>query len=442
MTNRQTNTLEASMLRLTVLTCLLLLAVAGPAWSVPQIMTEYGDQVPWLGADINAMGGTGAALYRGGMSNIFNPAFLATATSHRLDAGLSLDQEHEDRFQPLYDTFGSFVADVAIVSNRQHYWQTGFGLVIHEPIGDFPMTIGLSLADRYPYSYTFEEEVRDPDFASDPRDSILEERTRKVTGTLRAASLGLGFGVTDWLSAGATLHYAFGTRSETTSRRMYTGDVDGINELYDFDMDGVNVTLGLRGRVSERVEIGVAYENALTASGTADLAYHETRNDGAPDTDMSATVEDAYFRYPEIYRAGITFFPRTDPRTVFTVELEYMAWNEFEDSLNQVTNGIDELEKTLDVRIGLEHMFYNGVPLRFGFRHLPSYRDKDAGSTIFTAGTGMPIGGGMVATSVEIIKITSFQEHQFPYPDGFLVEDIARVEDTRFRVSLGYTVNW
>ena len=85
MTNRQSNTLEASMLRLTVLTCLLLLAVAGPAWSVPQIMTEYGDQMPWLGADINAMGGTGAALYRGGMSNIFNPAFLATAKSHRLD---------------------------------------------------------------------------------------------------------------------------------------------------------------------------------------------------------------------------------------------------------------------------------------------------------------------------------------------------------------------
>ncbi len=442
MTNRQTNTLEASMLRLTVLTCLLLLAIAGPAWSVPQIMTEYGDQMPWLGADINAMGGTGAALYRGGMSNIFNPAFLATAKSHRLDLGVSLDQEHEDRFQPLYDTFDNVVTDVSIASNRHHYWQSGFGLVIHEPIGDFPLSLGLSLADRYPYSYTFEEELRDPSFASDPRDAIIEERIRKVTGTLRAASLGVGLGVTDWLSAGATFNYAFGTRSEIKSRRMYTGDVDGTNEQYDFDMTGYNFVLGLRGRVSERLELGVAYENALTVDGTADLAYHEARNDGAPDTDNSASIGDAYYRYPSIYRAGFTFYPQTDPRTVFTAELEYIGWNEFEDSLNPTLYEGDKLEKVVDVRIGLEHTFYNGVPLRFGFRHLNSYVDKNADSTIFTGGTGVPFGSGMFSGSVEIIKITSFQEHQFPYPDGFLTEPIARVEDTRFRVSVGYTVNW
>ena len=442
MTNRQTNTLEASMLRLTVLTCLLLLGVAGPALSVPQIMTEYGDQMPWLGSDINAMGGTGTALYRGGMSNIFNPAYLAMATGHRLDLGLSLDQEHEDRFQPLYDTFDNIVADVAIASNRNHYWQTGFGFVLHEPIGDFPLSVGFSLADRYPYSYTFEEELRDPDFASDPRDAIIEERTRKVTGTLRAASLGLGLGVTDWLSAGATVHYAFGTRSETKSRRMYTGDVEGINGQYDFDMDGVNVTLGLRGRISERVEIGVAYESPLTASGTGELVYHESWTDPANNVDEKETFEDAYYRYPAIYRAGITFLPRTDPSTVFTAEMEYMGWNEFEDSQNPVTNEGDKLEKTVDVRIGLEHTFYNGVPLRFGFRHLTAYQDKDADSTIFTGGTGIPFGSGMFSASVEIMKITSAQEHQFPYPDGFYTDLEARVEDTRFRISVGYTANW
>jgi len=442
MTNRQTKILEASMQRLTVWTCLLVLAIAGPAYSVPQIMTEYGDQMPWLGSDINAMGGTGTALYRGGMSNVFNPAFLAMATSHRLDLGLSLDQEHEDRFQPLYDTFDNRVTDVAIASNRHHYWQTGFGFVLHEPIGDFPLSVGFSLADRYPYSYTFEEEVRDPDPDADQRDSILEERERKVTGTLRAASLGLGLGVTDWLSAGATVHYAFGTRSETQSRRMYTGDVEGTNGQYDFDMDGVNVTLGLRGRISDRLEIGVAYESALTASGTGDLVYHESWTDPANNVDEKETFENAYYRYPQIYRAGFTFFPQTDPKTVFTAELEYIGWNEFEESQSPVTNEGDKLEKTVDVRIGLEHTFYNGVPLRFGFRHLTAYQDKDADSTIFTGGSGFPIGSGLISASVEIMKITSFQGHQFPYPLEYPVAEIARVEDTRFRISVGYTVYW
>ena len=448
MTNRQMNTLEASMQRLTVWTCLLVLAVAGPAWSVPQIMTEYGDQMPWLGSDINAMGGTGAALYRGGMSNIFNPAFLAVETSNRLDAGLSLDQEHEDRFQPLFDTFDNIVADVAIASNRHHYWQTGFGLVLHDPAAGLPMSIGLSLADRYPYSYTFDEEVRDPDFQSNPRDSIIEERTRKVTGTLRNFSLGMGADLMDWLSVGGAVHYAFGTRTETIHRRMYTGDQDGIDGKYEQDMTGVNFTVGLRAKVSERVEIGLAYENALTASGTGDLSYHEAWDDTSQNVDIEDTFENAYYRYPEIYRAGFTFFPQTDPSTVFTAELEYIDWNEFEDSQSPVTNETDKLEKTVDVRVGLEHTFYNGVPLRFGFRHFNSYLDKDAGSTVFTGGTGMPIGSGLVSVSVEIIKITSFQEHQFPYPvdpdnpDRFPTAEEARVEDTRFRIAVGYTVNW
>ena len=59
------------------------------------------------------MGNTGAALYRGGMSNIYNPAFLIGEESHRLDMGLSLDQQHEDRFVPIFDGFQSFVADVS-----------------------------------------------------------------------------------------------------------------------------------------------------------------------------------------------------------------------------------------------------------------------------------------------------------------------------------------
>jgi hypothetical protein len=438
MTNRQTKTLEASMQRLTVWTCLLLLALAGPAWSVPQIMTEYGDQMPWLGSDINAMGGTGAALYRGGMSNIFNPAFLAVETSYRLDAGFSLDQEHEDRFQPLFDTFDSFVTDVAIASNRNHYWQTGFGLVLHDPDAGLPVSIGLSLADRYPYSYTFEEEVRNPNPSTnaDPaRDSILEDRTRKVTGTLRAASLGLGADVVDWLSLGAAIHYAFGTRTETNTQRKYAEPTESNDRRDEHDMSGVNFTVGLRVKVSERVEIGLAFENALTASGSRDTFYYDAS------FDTSLTYEDVYYRYPQIFRGGITFYPRTDPRTVFTAELEYIPWEKFEDSFLAAGEPTG-LDKTMDVRIGLEHTFYNGVPVRFGFRHINSYIDRDAGSTIFTGGTGMPIGSGLISASVELMKITSYQEHQFEYPPDYYSEDIARVEDTRFRIAVGYTVNW
>jgi len=442
MTNRKKNTLEASMQRLTVLTFLLVLAVAGPAWSVPEIMTEYGDQMPWFGADINAMGGTATALSRGGMSNIFNPAFLGAEGNNRLDVGGVLTQEHEDRFQPLYDTFNNWVAEVSIASNRNNYWHSGFGLVLNDSTAGLPMAIGLSLADRYPYSYTFTEEVRDPFYGSNPRDSILEDRERKVTGTLRDLSLGLGLDALDWLSLGAAAHYAFGTRTETNTQRFYTGDQDGQTSSYDLDVDGVNFTLGARIKASDRVEFGLAYEASLTARGTGTGNYQEIWDDPTNNVTETATNDDAYYRYPEIYRGGFTFYPRTDPKTVFTMEMEYIPWQKFEDSRWADTGDKPNLEHTVDVRIGLQHTFYNGVPLRFGFRHFPSYFDRDASSTNFTAGTGIPFGQGMFGVSLELSKITSFQPHQFPYPDGYYVDPESRVEDTRFRIGLSYTLNW
>ena len=439
MINCKTNKREAAMRGLKVLTLIFVLAAAAPAAAVPQIMTDYGDQMGWRSADINAMAGTGAAYYRGGMSNIFNPAFLAKEKSWQFDAGISLDQEHEDRFVPLYDTFDNVVADMSIASNRDHYWQSGFGLAFSPFDVGLPLAFGLSLADRYSYSYTFNEEVRDPDpfgGVEDPRDTILQERERKVTGTLRNLSLGAGADLMDIVSIGAAVHYAFGTRIETHSVRDYEDANDSYRDEDEFDMNGVNLTLGARVMVTERVEFGLAYESPLTAKGDR----VESSVQGGLET--TVTTPDDYYRYPRIFRGGVTFFPRTDPKTVFTAEMEYIPWEELEDSRVTGLDNPQNLKNTTDVRIGLQHTFYNGVPIRFGFRHFENYRDPDAGSTIFTGGTGIPFGSGMFAVSVELGKITSYQEHQFPYPPDYASEDIARVEDTRFRIGLGYTVNW
>jgi hypothetical protein len=57
------------------------------------------------------------------------------------------------------------------------------------------------------------------------------------------------------------------------------------------------------------------------------------------------------------------------------------------------------------------------------------------------------VAGGMMSVSVELSKATSVQGHQFPYPtdffgDNFHDDPIARVEDTRFRVGVGYKVEF
>ncbi len=427
------------------LSCLLFSAT--PSGAVPQIMAEYGDQMAWRGADINAMGGTGVALYRGALSNIFNPAMLTSGPSDgRLDISMSMDQEHEDRFLPLFNTFDSWVADAAIASNREHYWQSGFGIAGSPLGGETPIRVALSLVDRYPFQYSFTEELRNPyPFGDQPdegivRDQIMEFRKREIQGTLRTLSLGIGADVDDEIAIGMAVHYAFGTREETNTVRAFVDTENSYNTKSAYDMDGVNFSLGVRGKISSRVELGLSWESQLYTTGD----YTETVFNATTDT---STTRGGYLRYPNIWRAGLTFMPQTDPQTIFTIEMEYMAWSELADSETPGFNNPLNLEDTLDVRIGLEHRFYNGMPLRFGFRHFDSYADREASGSAFTTGSAFAIGRGEIAVSLELSKVTSIQGHQFPYEsDYFGVQYIndpeARVEDTRFRIGVGYTQNF
>nr|MEE4268559.1 hypothetical protein [Candidatus Krumholzibacteria bacterium] len=425
------------------------LGMAGPALAGPQIMSAYGDQLPWYSAEVNAMGATGAALYRGGYSALFNPAFLVAEQSVQINAGLALEQSAEDRFQPLFDSFDNYVTDAAIASNRQHYWSTGFAAAGRVLNGEkYPVTLGVSLTDRYPFGYTFAEELRSPYIHNDPtqRDQILETRLHEVTGTLRQLSLGAGVGLGDRFSAGLAVNYAFGNRNEVTTVRDQLIGLGEDDESYrnesDYELSGVNFTLGLRGQINERIEVGVAWESQLNVDGH--FGFESTT--ATPDTTLISGYE-GHYRYPNIFRAGLTFQPRTDPRTTFSVEVEYKPFSEMVDSQNPGYDNPQNLSDVTDARVGVEHVFYNGMPLRFGFRYIDTYADWEASTSVFSAGVGMPVHGGMVSATVELSKLTSIGEHVFGYPeeylgDGYQTDPEARIEDTRFRVGVGYQVNF
>ncbi len=446
MKNRMTN--EAKVRGGLLLLGLLLLVGAGTAQATPTFMTEYGDQMPWYSAEINAMGGTGTALYRGGFSALYNPAFLAKEAGKRLDAGLALDQSAEDRFQPLYDTFESYVTDVAIAANRNHYWNTGFAFAARVLDGEMPATVGVSLTDRYPFSYKFTEALRSPFIHNDAaeRDHILEDRLYEITGTLRMLSLGVGVDINERVSAGVAVNYAFGTRTTTASvsdEHILLGEDDeSYRNEEEFELTGVNTTVGLRLQLNERVEVGLAWESQLKVDGDITATSYTA----ATDFDTTATTQGDY-RYPNAYRAGLTFMPRTDPRTTFSVEVEYKPFEEMADSRYPGYDNPRNLADVTDVRVGLEHLFHNGMPIRFGFRYIDTYLDREVSTSAFSAGVGMPVAGGMVSASVELSKLTGYEAHIFGYPgdyhgEAYITEPYATVEDTRFRVGAGYSLQF
>ena len=86
-------------------------------------------------------------------------------------------------------------------------------------------------------------------------------------------------------------------------------------------------------------------------------------------------------------------------------------------------------------------------PVRFGFRHYDSYMDKEVSASAFSGGVGLPFGDGLISVSLELTKLTGILDHQFPYSpdywgDAYFADPQARVEDTRFRVGVGYTLNF
>jgi hypothetical protein len=405
-------------------------ATAGTA-----LEAQYGSPAALLLPEINGMGGTGAALYRGGVSNVINPAFLSAEQGWRLDAAVAVEEAHEDRFVPLFDTFVSYVTDTAIASNRHHFFGTGFGFAHHVGRAHLPLTVALSLTDRYAFGYDFDEEIRDPDPFADPRDKILEERAIEVDGTLRALSAGVAWEFTPNWSLGAAVHYAFGSRDETRRRLIYDDLQTSTSEKMNVDLDGANITLGTRFVLNERLEFGAAYESPLLVTG--ELAT--TTAAGVDPVTFTEESGHLSIHYPRNWRAGFTYLPRTEPRTVFTADAVFTEWTHLMDSRTPGDDNPMLLEDTWDIGVGVQHTFYSGFVARFGFRHIDSYADREAGTSLFSGGVGFPVAGGLVSASTELSKISSVQPHWFPYPAGYVAASESRVEDTRFRFALGFT---
>ena len=196
----------------------------------------------------------------------------------------------------------------------------------------------------------------------------------------------------------------------------------------------------MRIKASPRFEIGAAWETPLKVQGEA-AATTELYDVALDSVIVSTVTEDITIEYANRYRVGFTLYPRSDPRTIFTVDMVFSEWTQLTDS-SLPEDAQPRFEDTVDMRVGVEHTFYNGVPLRFGFRRMDSYSDREAGATFFTTGIGVPWERGMFHVSVELSKVVSHQEHWFPYeyddPD-IQTAETARVEATRFRLGAGFT---
>jgi long-subunit fatty acid transport protein len=298
------------------------------------------------------------------------------------------------------------------------------------------MAIGAGIFERFDFDYDYFEEFRDPDSQNSPRDLIIQNREIAVSGRLRTLSAGYGSEVLPGVQLGAAVH-------------RWMGDVESAVRIEDFsngrrrfdsvqqDLEGWGWTVGGFGRLGDRVQVGASFEGPVTLDGGHDVTLRSGAG-AAPDS-VTSTSAQRDIDYPGTLRVGATYHPRNALRTTFSIDMERRFWEQVDEPAVGVLGDTVRLRDTWDLRVGLEHVFYNGLPVRFGFRYLENYADAESERAIFSAGVGYRVGGFALDVTGLYHRQTSRQD--FLFDPSYLTfqapESRSKVEDSVVQLVVG-----
>lgn len=444
--------------RILPLALLAVLLFAQPVSAYTMLDSAFGTPVDAGNPRAAAMASVGVSLYQGSSTLIHNPAMLGYMEDRGLvELNLGFSTLTEDRFQPVYDSFSSYVTETTIASNKNSYGLLQGGALFR--LGpDRAMALGLGIFDRYVFDYDYAEEIRDNTNFSTPsgRDEVVQLRRYELQGRLRSVSMGYGVRLLPQLSLGLGLHRYFGTlenRVDITSfPRANPGDhellSDPGNAAFRHELAGWSWSLGVSGSVHTHLDLGVSYEGPFTVKGafsSPDSVLGRWYPYDQSETVMEIGGGDVELKYPGTLSMGLTLRPQNVLSTVFSLELVHRWWSEvYRDSYRAATfTSAGEARNTWDVRLGLEHVFYNNMPARFGFRYLENYADRESARSIFSAGLGYEAAGFGVDLGLQYHRQTTRQDYIFDptlvWTDGIDTPPagLSKVEDGMFTLTVG-----
>jgi hypothetical protein len=273
----------------------------------------------------------------------------------------------------------------------------------------FELVLGLAFVPAYDFRYDFYEEVRDRSTQSVPQDRVIADTYLEGDGDLRAVTFGLAKEFHGNLCLGGSIDYLFGDYH--IKARLVRSEAAGGDEGETSDriaasnLSGVRFRFGAAYRLSKRIEVGMDFESQCELEG--DFESRSSDDDllsflpmaGIGDETIAAT-------YPQSYGVGLTFRPRNELLTVIEADMKYTRWSDFS---NEAYDGL-HLDDTYEWHVGVEHVFYNGRPVQFGFIYKPSPIDKEIGEAAVTAGSAITLSGFDIGFSAKV----AWREYRHP----------------------------
>jgi hypothetical protein len=328
--------------------------------------------------------------FTGGM----NPALLPRLEGIHVGLGGGTQKLKETRSIPAYDSFDGYLVESIYVLNDEYQYTDGVGVAGSHRLagGNAMLGFGASYQPVRDFQYDYAEEVRDNNAFTQPRDQLIALNQIQGNGTIGAYSVGAG--VSSWddrLAVGLTVEFLEGRQDLVERSILYGGDTETRNVSITRlrSLSGTRVLVGASASPTPRFDVSATFRNESELTGSflrsgdpTEVAYFGSLADS---TTLSGTGR---VTYPAELAFGVVYRPRAKVRTTIRLETTWTEWSAFRHDLygNQ---GFDDV---WDARFGIEHVFYNGFPARFGFSYRPSPIDRQIATSAFTFGSGLDVG--------------------------------------------------
>ncbi len=396
-----------------------------------QMKMRYGDDILFTNARILGLGGAGIA---GG--NVFNaaslnPALLSAANGAvQFQTGLNLTKISEDRSFPYYDSFVGF-NDYGSYTYNEHWYNRFQGTVIMRSSLSFlkEFTFAASVLPFKDMQYDYKEEVRDPVNKSDV---LLGYNSVVQNGFLYQTAVAAAYEITDNLSAGLQIGFLSGEIDSVMNiDPKYTNVMDAASREYLIkELDGLPLTTS--------VGVSYTYNEHLALGFSARLPYavaFKNRHSSSSDT----TTFSQTLTYPARLGAGLEYRFVNALAAKISFDIVYDFWSAFDDSKNPT-----RFQDTYTIHTGVEHLFFDKVPLRVGFLFGTLRESKDFSRTVLTIGSGFEVQNVKVDIAGGISSMQYYQDDYFADSIYGLGDrsDSDRVDVTQYFLRIDFNYTW
>lgn len=365
-----------------------------------------------------------------------NPATMAQQDSRWvIDLSGDVSRVREIRKYPFYDSFDGVLGYNNYAVNDHLYSKLDGGAAFRVPTAAVrSLVVAAGSYSAYRFDYRYHEEVRDRYASGGLQDRKLGENRLDITGDLRSITLGAAARMHGPLSLGFSFSMLSGEWTYEKSTYYATADSLDIPGLVEYSTDGMpaEAVFGAAWELTPRVTLGA---RALLPTGDFKFTQDVVRDEFFAGVD-SVAIGSGTIRatYPGHYAAGVQYRPRSEFRSLLSLECEYHTYSAVS----------DRYDDSFAIRAGAEQAVLPGAPVRIGFIYATSPLNKERATTLFTAGIGFRLQKLSGDFGVEIGKMSYLESDLFPqrlFGDDNRT-DFDRVETALFRglISLRYTL--